>query len=123
VLDDFRHRSAAPRDHRGASHRFDQHQAERLWPVDREQHGLGLPQERRLVTLADLTHEFHQRIVKQGLDYRLKILLVDAIDLGRDLERYTRSPGDLDSSIGPLLGTDASEESEIVTARMRPERI
>jgi hypothetical protein len=78
-----------------------------------------MTQERRLLALADPAHELHQRITEQRTDHRLEIILADPIDLGRDLEGYTRSPGDLDRPIGPLFGADAAQESEILGRERR----
>ena len=48
----------------------------------------------------------------------MKILLVDLVDLGGDLERKPEAPGDLDRAIRPFLRGDAAEKCEVTPARM-----
>src|SRR5690606_12387706 len=69
VVHHLGHRAAVPGDHRrAAGHRLDHHQAERFRPVDREQQRHRVAEEARLLRVADLADELHQRIVEQRLD-------------------------------------------------------
>ena len=123
VFDHLGHRAAPIRDHRrAAGHRFDHHQPERLGPVDRKQERAGLTQECALVRFADLAHELDQRVAQQGPDDLVEISLIDAIDLGRDLERHAGAAGDLDRVVGPLFRADPPEERQIPALGARRER-
>ena len=124
VIEYLRDRAAAISDHRGAtSHRLDHHEPERLWPVDREQQAHSVAQERRLVPIADLPDVLDQWVAQQRADHFVEVDLIDAVDLGRDLERYAGTPRDLDRVIRPLLGADPSEKGEIAAAGVRREGI
>src|SRR5262245_22700179 len=70
VLDDFRHRTVPPRDHRSTTgQRLSHYQPEWLTPVDGEQHASGITQEFVLLPPTYLTHEFNAiaMFVKQWL--------------------------------------------------------
>src|ERR1051325_1502339 len=65
IFDDLGHRTATEGDHRSAvRHRLDQHQAERLGPVDREQQRQRVAKEAPLVGFADLADKFDQWILQ-----------------------------------------------------------
>ena len=114
VDDDFRHRAARPGDHgRAARHRLDHHQAERLRPIDREQQGTRPPEKRRLVLLADLAEELHQRIVQHRLHHALEVLAVVLVDLGGDLQRLADAAGDLDGDVDLLFRRAPPEEGQV----------
>ena len=114
-VDDLRDRAAVIGDHgRAAGHRFDHHEAERLRPVDRDQQADRAGQEIGFLAVADLADIFDQRV---GLDERgdqlIVIVLVGAIDLGRDLERNAASCGNPDGAIHALFRRDPPEHGEI----------
>ena len=116
VDDDLRHRAARAGDHwRAARHRFDHHQAERLRPVDRKQQGTRAPEKRRLVLLADLAEELHERIIEHGRHHALEVLAVARVDLGGDLQRHAHAPRDLDGQVHLLFRRAAAEEGKIAT--------
>src|SRR5262249_57423631 len=72
-------------DRRAARERFDHDEPERLWPVDREQQRLRLPEEPGFVRVADLADELDQWIVEQRPDVALEVSTVGGIDLRGDL--------------------------------------
>jgi hypothetical protein len=76
-------------DRRAACHGLDHHQAERLRPVDREQQGTGIAEERGLIPLVDFPDIFNPRLVEHRLDDFAEIIFVRLVDLGRDLQGNT----------------------------------
>ena len=57
-------------------------------------------------------------LVQERDDLLVKILLVDLVDLGGDLERKAEAPGDLYRAIRPFLRGDAAEKCEVTPPRM-----
>src|SRR5256885_2091654 len=85
VLDNFWQGTAPERDdRRSGRHRFDLNEAEGFRPVDREQQGRGIAEERPLVGLSDLADELNQRILQQWQDLTLEIRAIGRVDLGCD---------------------------------------
>jgi hypothetical protein len=69
VIDDFRDGAPSKGDHRGpVGHCFDEHEAERFGPIDREEQRDGVAKEGPLVAVADLADELDQRVFEQRLD-------------------------------------------------------
>ena len=123
LVDDLGHRAVAEGEHgRAARHRLDHHQTERLGPVDGEQQAARLAQEARLAALVDLADELDAGLSQQRLDLGLEVLLVDAIDLGRDLQRNADGARDADGPVDALLGRDAADESQVAAARAERRR-
>jgi len=116
-LDNFWHGTAPERDdRRSGRHRFDLNQAEGFRPIDREQQGRGLTEERPLVGLADLADKLDQRVLQHRQDLTLEIGAIGRIDLGCDLQRHAGAQRDFDGAIGTFLSRDAAEKSEISPA-------
>lgn len=123
VIDHFRNRAAAERDHRRpAGHGFDHDEAERLRPVDRKQERAGIAEKFRLPLLVDLADELDIRVRgDQRRDRPVPIDLIDPVDLGRDPELHRGARGDLDGTVGPLLRRDAAEKGEVIAMGSGPE--
>ena len=54
---------------------------------------------------------------EQRLDLALEVLDVHRVDLGGDVQRSARAPGDLDGQGRALLGADAPDEREVLAGR------
>src|SRR5258707_3342442 len=123
VFDQFGHRAVRPGDHRrAAGHRLDHGEAERLGPVDRKEQRRGIAQERRLLRLGQLAHEFgHGCRGDQRLDMAAEVFAVGPIDLRGDAQARTRAARDLDGALQPVLGRDTVEECEISASWRRIE--
>ena len=93
-------------------------QAERLRPVDREQQRPRLAQELGLAALVDLADVLDAWLLQQRLDLGAEVVLVDAIDLGGDLQRQADGAGDRDRAVDALLRRYAAEKREIAAARL-----
>ena len=91
-------RSAGPSYHRCATGQgFDHHQTKGFGPVDRKKESNGVPEEVALIPLRDLADELDTFRVEQWADLTIEVFLINDINLGGDLERNSRAPGDLDS--------------------------
>jgi hypothetical protein len=108
------HRSAS-QGHDGCTggHRLDHDEAEGLGPVDREEESRSICEECGFLRLGDLADEVDLVFLEERADSLLPVLQVVGIDLGRNLERQSGPSRDLDCPVGPLLGGDASDESEV----------
>src|SRR6185312_17089608 len=114
-VDNLRDRAFTPRnDGRAHGHGFNHHQAEWFWPVDWKEERQRISKKFALFLVADLTHEFNQRIVEERLDDMRKIFSIDRIDLCRDFERNSCALGDLNSPVRTFFRRDATKESEVV---------
>ena len=124
VVDDFGRRSATEGDHRcAAGHRFDHHHAERLGPVDRKQQRRRFAEELGLLLLIDLADELDPRIaVDHRLDALGPVVLIDAVDLGRDLQPRADAGRDLDRAVGTFFGRNPPEKGEVAAPGRRIER-
>ena len=49
--------------------------------------------------MINFTDELDEGFVQEMLDVFVKVVAIDAVDLGRDLELATASPGNLNSSV------------------------
>src|SRR5271166_1673130 len=72
-------------DGESARKRFDQDNSKRFRPVDGEEECGGIPQERVLLQVADLSNELDQFAAKHGFDASLEVFAVSAVDLSGDL--------------------------------------
>ena len=102
---------------RAASNRFDHHEAKRLGPLDREEKSIRVSEKALFVFIVDLADELHSWVIKQGLHNHFKIFLVNAIDLGSDLERVACPTGDLNGAVRALLGRNPPKKREILPRR------
>src|ERR1700686_4548741 len=92
VLDDFRHRAERTSDHRGSTRqRLDHHDAKWFRPVDGEQQCDGIAQKCTFFRVTNLPDKVDQRVIQQRFNDGFKMLLVDAVDLGRDLQRHAHA--------------------------------
>src|SRR4029077_1255581 len=123
-IDDLADRAAAEaEDGRAASHRLYHHEAEGLWPIDREEQGARVSEELRLAVIVDLADEFNAGLVEQGCDNLAKIGFIYLVDLGRDLERQAERTRNRYRTIWAFLGRDAAEEGDISAARIVIRRV
>src|SRR5690625_3245652 len=100
VLDDFRYRAAGPRNHRRAAcYGLDHHQAEGLWPIDREKQCLGTAQELRLLALVDLAYKFDQGVIEQRTNFGLEVVAVGLVHLRRYFQGDSGTSCDLDGAV------------------------
>jgi hypothetical protein len=105
LVDDFRNGTMAEsKDGCPAGHRLDHDQAERLWPIDREQKRLRLAQEFVLAALIDLTDKLDCRIAQEWRDLLTEIGFIDLVDLGSDLQGNAERPGDPNGAVRPFFG-------------------
>ena len=110
TVDHFRHGAVAEGENRcSAGHGLNHDQAERLRPIDWKKQRTGVTQELVLTALVDLTDVVDARQAEQWFDFGFEVLLVNAIDLGSDLERKADSARDLNGTIYALFRRDASE--------------
>src|SRR6266480_7220945 len=115
LVDDLGHRATVIRNYRRtACHRFDHDEAERLWPVDRDQQPNRAAEEVRFFVVADFADVFDQRVaLDQRTNEFIVVLLVGPIDLRRDLERNAASGRDLDRPVHALFRRDPAKHAEI----------
>ncbi len=120
VLHNFGHRSAAEGENRrAAGHRLDHDEAERFWPIDREQQRAGFTEECALLALVDFADELNAfALINEGSDLLAEISLVDSIHFGGDLQLGAGCQRNRDRAIGPLLGRNPSKEREITASRI-----
>jgi hypothetical protein len=86
VIDQLGHGPVVPRDGgRPSRQAFDDHHAERLGPVDREQQRSGASEQGPLLLFRDFAQELDAIRMKQRLDDLGEVLLIDLVHLGRDL--------------------------------------
>src|SRR5687768_14420939 len=105
-----------PSNHRGPGrHRLNHDQPKRLRPVDWEQESQGIPEKTTLFVLVDLANELNKRMVEQGPNHLLEIVLVGLIHLGGDLERNSGTLRDLDGAVGALLWGNPAQKREVIT--------
>src|SRR5712692_3835700 len=110
----LRHRATGPRDHRSTTRqRLDHRQPEWLGPVHREEQRLRAVKEILLFGDSSFTEKFDPRGGEQRLDYWLKVVAIDPIDLGRNLEWNPGAARDFDRKVRPLLGRDTAEEGKV----------
>jgi hypothetical protein len=82
--------------------------------IDREQKARGAAEQVRLAAFADLTEELDLRMGHDHrADCRFPVSLVDTVDLGRDPQRQAAAHCDLNRLVGPLLGRNPTEESQV----------
>src|SRR6266849_3608768 len=93
--------------------RLDHRESEWLGPVHREEQRYRAAKEILLLGVVYFTEKFDPRGGEQRLDYRIKGVAVDPIDLGRNLEWNPGAPRDFDRKVRPLLGRDTAEEGEV----------
>src|SRR6202035_5097204 len=98
VVDDLGDRAAIVGDDgRAARHRLDHHEAERLRPIDWDEQPDRAAQKSRFLVVADFSDVLDQRAVVDQRTYEfIVIILVGAVDLGGDLQRYAAAGCDLD---------------------------
>src|SRR5713101_1006414 len=109
----LRHRATGPRDHRSTTRqRLDHRQPEWLGPVHREEQRQRAAKEILLLGVVNFTEKFDPWGGEQWLDYCLKVVAVDPIDLGRNFEWNPGAPCNFDREVRPLLGRDTAEEGE-----------
>jgi hypothetical protein len=119
LVHDFWNRAAAKRENRGAArHRFDHHQAEWLGPVDGEQERPCFAEKLDLAPLADLSDEFHPRLVEQRCDLGSKIGFIGLVHLGCNLQRNAECLCDANGAVRALLRGDSSEEGHVAATRI-----
>ena len=113
IVDDFR-RGTAPESNHGsaASHGFDHDQPEGLRPVDWKKQGVCVPEELRLVPLADFADVLNiGGGGDHGLDHIRPIFLVDLVDFRCDLQLGARAVSDFNRAIGSLFRRDPTQKS------------
>src|SRR5229473_4033038 len=110
----LRHRATGPRDHRSTTRqRLDHRQPEWLGPVHREEHRQRAAKEILLLGVVNFTEKFDPGGGEQRLDYRIKVVAIDPIDLGRNLEWNPGAPCNFDRKVRSLLGCDTAQEGEV----------
>src|SRR6185369_3904022 len=68
-----------------------------------------------LFELADLADELYERAINQVRNARIEILLVGAVDLGRNLQRQSATVSDRDRLLNALFAGDTTEKGGILT--------
>src|SRR5689334_1114461 len=107
------------REHRrAAGHGLDHGQAERLRPIDGKEQGQRFPEKLGLGALIDLADILHAGLIDERRDLLPEIDLVRLVDFGRDLQRDSERPGELDGAVGTLFRRDAADERQIATTRL-----
>ena len=56
-----------------------------------------------LVLAANLADKFYERVLEEGLDLVVEILLIGLVDLGRNFQFQASTCGDLDGPVDALL--------------------
>src|SRR5207248_11243987 len=111
----FRDRTAGKTNHwRPAGKRFNHDQSERLRPVDWKEQSSGAAEQFVFFRMTNFTDELDERFIQQMLDVFVEVVAVDAVDLGRDLELATCSPGNLDRSVYAFFRRNPPEKEQIV---------
>src|SRR5205085_5066544 len=111
----FGDRTAQKTDHwRAAGKRFNHYQAERLRPVNWKEQSGGAAEQFVFFRMTNFADELDEGFVQQMLDVFVKVVAVDTIDLGRDLELATDSPGDLNRAVHSFFWRNPSEKEQIV---------
>src|SRR5205085_12398364 len=64
--------------------------------------------------MTNFTDELDEGFVQQMLDVFVKVIAVDAVDLSRNLELATGSPGDLDGSVYSFFRRNPPKKEQIV---------
>jgi hypothetical protein len=71
----------------------------------------------RLLAIIDFTDKFDADPFQQWLDLGLELDLVNAINLGGNLERNAQPPRDRDGAVGTFFRRDSAEKGEVAVAR------
>jgi len=117
VSDDLRRRPAPARDHRCAErHRLGHGETEGLGPENGEEQATGIAEEFGLADLVDFSDELDAWMVEPRLYLLLEVLAIHPIHLGGENQADARAARGIDRNVRPLLGRDAAEEDEVVTA-------
>ena len=99
-VDDFGDGAAIEGDDGGsAGHGFDHDEAEGLGPVDGHEEADGAAEEVGLLGVADFADHLDAAFGQHGLDDAVEVDLVDAVDLGGDLEGDAGGSGDADGAV------------------------
>src|SRR5215472_10573007 len=116
VLDDFGNGSAAPSNDRGAAgHRLDHHQAERLGPIDRDQHRHGIAEKVLLLTLIDLADKLNLIAVQERFDLLLEIVSLHPRYFCRDAQREISRSRQLDRDMRSFFWREAAQKRQIAS--------
>src|SRR6185369_12701681 len=112
-VNDLRHRAAAEANYGSAtSHGFNHGQSKRFRPVNRKQQRNGIAQKTCLLNLGDFTDEVNLGAIDQAGHLRDVVFVIDAIDLGRDLQWNLAAARYLDRALDALFRGDAAEEGQ-----------
>src|SRR5688500_2251865 len=120
MAQDLRYRAAGPgNDGSPASKSLDHYESEWLRPIDREQQRERVAEKLLLLGLVYFTDELDTWSRKQGLDDRVEIFAIDAIDFCGNFQGHAWTSRDFNGEVGAFLRTDPAQESQVVSGARR----
>src|ERR1700722_5067605 len=93
--------------------RLHQYYAKWFRPVDREQQRGSATEKFIFFRVTNFSNELNQRIIEKRLNDGVKMLLIDAIDLGCDLQRHADPLGDMNGLLQSFFRRAAAQKSQI----------